>query len=159
MIDWHCHILPAMDDGSKDVAQSISMLKMLCSQGVDTVIATPHFHANDESVDAFLQRRELSYASLQKEISDLPIQILQGAEVRYYQGISRMHELKKLRIADSKLLLLEMPFGKWTEYMTRELVELSRIGGLQIILAHVERYPSMQSIDGMERILESGIML
>ena len=57
MIDWHSHILPAMDDGSKDVAESISMLGMQTSQGVGTVIATPHFYANDETVAAFLKRR------------------------------------------------------------------------------------------------------
>ena len=159
MIDWHSHVLPAMDDGSRDMAQSIALLKMQIAQGVDTVVATPHFHANDESVDHFLDRRAKACEALKGEISDLSLQILQGAEVRYYQGIARMKELKKLCIEDTKLLLLEMPFGKWTEYMVRELEELSRIGGLQIILAHVERYPSMQSYDTRERILQSGILM
>ena len=45
MIDWHSHILPEMDDGSRDTDESIAMLEALKHQGVDTVIATPHFHA------------------------------------------------------------------------------------------------------------------
>ena len=50
MIDWHSHVLPQMDDGSKSAEESLAMLKMQSEQGVDTVIATPHFYANDESL-------------------------------------------------------------------------------------------------------------
>ena len=46
MIDWHSHILPAMDDGSHDETESLAMLSSMADQGVDTVIATPHFLAN-----------------------------------------------------------------------------------------------------------------
>jgi protein-tyrosine phosphatase len=34
MIDWHCHVLPAMDDGSRDLEESIAMLDALKHQGV-----------------------------------------------------------------------------------------------------------------------------
>ena len=51
MIDFHTHILPLMDDGSKSIEESIKMLKMLSAQGVKRIVATPHFYANDESVD------------------------------------------------------------------------------------------------------------
>lgn len=39
MIDWHSHILPAVDDGSKNVTESLEMLKCMGEQGVDTVVA------------------------------------------------------------------------------------------------------------------------
>lgn len=158
MIDWHSHVLPALDDGSKDVAESVSMLKALASQGVSTVIATPHFYANDESVDSFIERREKSYMALKKSLPEGAIDVLLGAEVRYYQGISRLEDLKRLRIEGSKLLLLEMPMSAWTEYMVRELVELSGKGGFKVILAHVERYMNLQSADVWDRISESGIL-
>ena len=45
MIDFHSHILPGMDDGSKSTQESLEMLDMLRAQGVDTVAATPHFYA------------------------------------------------------------------------------------------------------------------
>ena len=60
MIDWHSHILPGMDDGSKDPEESIAMLDMLEQQGIDTVIATPHFYANEETTEEFLGRRKVS---------------------------------------------------------------------------------------------------
>lgn len=159
MIDWHSHILPAMDDGSRDVAESISMMEAQASQGVDTVIATPHFYANDESVEDFVNRRNAALAILQAQLPEGAPKILPGAEVRYYQGISHMEDLKALRIEGSKLLLLEMPMSVWTEYMVRELIELSGKRSIQIVLAHVERYFRWQKPTVWNRLLESGILM
>lgn len=159
MIDWHSHILPGMDDGSHDTAESISLVNMQKSQGIETVIATPHFYANDESVDSFLDRRKNAYELLKPELTESPPGILLGAEVRYYQGISRMDGLKALRIEGSKLLLLEMPMSSWTEYMIRELIEMSGRSSIKIVLAHMERYLSLQTQDTWNRILECGILM
>lgn len=159
MIDWHNHILPGMDDGSRNTAESIAMIKMQTADGVTTVIATPHFYANDESVEVFLERRKKAAAQLQDALDENAPEILLGAEVRYYQGISRMENLKALRIQNSKLLLLEMPMTCWTEYMIRELTELAGKSGIQIVLAHVERYLKLQKKSTWERLLESGILM
>ena len=158
MIDWHTHILPAMDDGSHNLNESISLLNMQVSQGVSTVIATPHFYANDETVDSFLQRRKNSFELLKTELTEATVEVKLGAEVKYYQGISRMDKLESLRIEGSKLLLLEMPMTAWTEYMVRELVELSGKSSVQIVLAHIERYLSLQKRSVWERIYDSGIL-
>lgn len=159
MIDWHCHILPAMDDGSRDVAESVALVNMQVSQGIKTVIATPHFYANDETVELFLDRRKKSLELLMAELPDGPPEILLGAEVRYYQGISRMADLKALRIEGTKLLLLEMPMSKWTEYMIKELVEMSAKSSFRIVLAHVERYMSFQKQEVWDRLIDSGILM
>lgn len=159
MIDWHSHILPGLDDGSKDVAESVSMIGMQASQGVETVIATPHFYANDETVDSFLSRRSKAMEALKPQLPENAPRILLGAEVRYYQGISRLEGLKKLTVEGSKLLLLEMPMGAWTESMVRELVELSGKSSVRIVLAHVERYMKQQKQSVWDRIIESGILM
>ncbi len=159
MIDWHSHILPRMDDGSRDAAESISLIKMQASQGVDTVIATPHFYANDETVDSFLLRRKNALELLKAQSPELTVDILLGAEVKYYQGISRMPDLKALSIEGGELLLLEMPMSTWTEYMVRELVELSGRNGIRIVLAHIERYLDLQNRSVRRRIFESGILM
>ncbi|MBE6727651.1 MAG: capsular polysaccharide biosynthesis protein [Ruminococcaceae bacterium] len=159
MIDWHSHILPEIDDGSKSIKESITLLQMLSSQGVKTVIATPHFFANDESAESFIERRQASYEKLKPQLFDGAPNILLGAEVKYYAGISRMENLQKLKIQQSKLLLLEMPFSKWSEYTVRELIELSGLKGIKIILAHIERYMKFQKSDTFERLYESGIFM
>ena len=159
MIDWHSHILPGVDDGSRNVEESISILGMLNLQGVKTVIATPHFLANAESLESFLIRRKAAYDELKKHLPEKRPEILLGAEVKYYNGISKMSDLQKLKIENSKLLLLEMPMTGWTEYMVRELIELSGKSSIRIVLAHIERYLSLQKQAVWERIYDSGILM
>ena len=159
MIDWHSHILPGIDDGSRDVYESVLLMNMLQSQKVSTVIATPHFYANDETVASFLERRQKTFESLKAELPEGSPEVLLGAEVRYYQGISRMADLRSLKIEGSKLLLLEMPMASWGEYTVRELVEMSGKGGFKIVLAHMERYLDFQKQSIWERVYESGILM
>ncbi len=159
MIDWHSHILPRMDDGSKDEAESIGLLNMLSGQNVDSVILTPHFYANDETVDNFLKRRNNSFDSLKRKLcGDLP-KLYCGAEVKYYSGISKMSNLKSLAIGESKLLLIEMPFSVWTEYTVREMEEIARSGEIVPVIAHIDRYIGFQKPFTLERLIESGVLI
>ncbi len=159
LTDWHTHILPAMDDGAKTTDESLAMLSMLTSQGIGRVCATPHFYANSDSVGSFLDRRDEAFCRLKQKLSDDAPEILLGAEVKYYPGISRMDGLEKLRLGESRLLLLEMPFGKWTEYTKRELAELSRRRDIKIMLAHIDRYLGMQSDDTWSELYENGMLM
>lgn len=159
MIDWHSHILPSIDDGSASAEESVLLIEEERKQGVATVILTPHFYANDGTVEAFLKRRDKALALIKKRRTEEPPRLILGAEVRYFRGISRMERLKDLRIEGSKLLLLEMPFGRWSEIMIRELIEMASVGGIKIVLAHVERYLKLQKKETWERLYESGILM
>lgn len=158
MIDWHSHILPGMDDGSRDVDESLALLAMQKEQGISTVIATPHFYANNESVSSFLRRRRESYERLSATLPEGLPNIRLGAEISYYEGISRLEGLEDLRIEGTRLLLMEMPMACWSEYSIRELSELSARSGIQLVLAHVERYMSLQKPGTVERLLDCGII-
>ena len=72
MTDLHTHILPGMDDGARTVKESLKMLRMERSQGVDTVVLTPHFYRDYETPEHFLQRREESVRVLETVIGRLP---------------------------------------------------------------------------------------
>lgn len=159
MIDWHSHILPAMDDGSRNTEESLQMLKALREQGIERVIATPHFLANREPVADFLQRRAQAYERLCHASNETLPQVICGAEVLYYPGIGRMEDFDRLNIGNSNLLLLEMPMAKWTEYTIRELGELSGTSGLTIVLAHIERYLGLQNRDVLDRLCENGLLM
>ena len=159
MIDWHSHILPGVDDGSRDIEESLALLRMEMEQGVDTVIATPHFFANDESPDDFIYRRQNGYDGLKQNMPEGAPSILLGAEVRYYPGIGKLSDLKKLCIGDTRLLLLEMPMEKWTDYTVRELVDIEAARHVKLILAHIERYLPMQSVDAWSKLYDSGIRM
>lgn len=159
MIDWHSHLLPGIDDGSRDVEESLALLRMEAEQGVDTVVATPHFFADDGSVDSFVEQRQKSYETLKSAMPEGSPDIVLGAEVRYYPGIGKLAELEKLSIGESKLLLLEMPMEKWTDYTVRELTGIARSGRVKLILAHIERYLGLQSESSWSRLYEAGVAM
>ena len=83
MIDFHSHILPGIDDGSKDAATSLLMLNALKKQGADTVCATSHFYATQRSVERFLFRRQEAWDRLCEVLPQDAPRILLGAEVLY----------------------------------------------------------------------------
>lgn len=157
MIDFHTHILPNVDDGSKGVEESAFMLTRLFEQGVNKVIATPHFYANDESVDEFLLRRNAAFEKLSKNGCDVS-KIILGAEVRYYDGISHLQDLKKLRIEGTRFLLLEMPFNKWTDYAINEVIDIANRGKISLVLAHIDRYLPIISKSVIAKLSANGVL-
>ena len=159
MIDWHSHILPKVDDGSRDTEESKGLLKQLAEQGVTTVVATPHFIADNESVLSFIERRNAAYERLKNSGAVGELKILLGAEVEYYSGISRLAELRDLCIEKTRLLLLEMPITTWTEYTVKELIEIATTKNIVLILAHVERALMLQSSKTMQRLMAAGVLM
>lgn len=159
MIDFHSHILPELDDGSKSPEESIAMLECLKEQGVSCVVATPHFSVNYESTLKFIERRKNSYNKLKGLLtSDLP-RIVLGAEVSYYEGISKMENLSDLCIEGTQMLLLEMPSSRWSEYVVNELYNLSSRGSFTPVIAHIERYLSYQSSDVFDTLLKNDVLM
>lgn len=143
VIDFHSHILPGIDDGSRDVATSLQMLHAAAEQGIDVMVATPHFYAGSTTPEQFLCRRETAFLSLpEQELSGLP-KIICGAEVAYFSGISKADDIESLCIEGTNLLLLEMPFAAWTERNIWE-IELLLNRGMQPVIAHLERFFSFQ---------------
>lgn len=144
VVDFHTHILPGIDDGSRSVGESVALLRMLMGQGVPAVVATPHFYADRTSPECFLEAREDAWQQLKPFlVPELP-EIYLGAEVQYFEGISGVKEINLLKIQGSDLLMLEMPFQRWTDRMITDVLELNGRTDLQIVMAHIERYLSEQ---------------
>lgn len=160
MIDFHMHVLPRMDDGSRDVAMSVAMLERSAACGVDTVAATSHFYAEDNDIPRFLARRQSACNRLMEAVGgrdDLP-QLLLGAEVLYFSGMSAVDTLDALCLEGTDLLLLEMPFVLWTDRVLREVDAIQR-SGLQVVAAHIERYMDIQPRRTMEVFLDLGTFI
>lgn len=140
--DFHSHILPGVDDGSRSVEQSLTMLRMEKDQGIGRVVATPHFYPQRDNPEAFFERRERAAQVLLQETAkqkDLP-EILMGAEVYYFPGISDCEILPQMTLAGTKSLLLEMPATAWTEKMYREIGQIYEKWEITPVLAHINRY-------------------
>lgn len=158
MIDFHSHILPGIDDGSRNIDESIGLLRMLLMQGADAVAATPHFYASDNSPEEFFEKRKISFERLRSAMpAGLP-EIRLGAEVLYYPGISDMCGLERMRIGDTKLLLLEMPVSVWNEYTLREIENICS-STVTVMIAHLERYIFLQKPKVLERLLSAGVIM
>ena len=142
MIDFHSHFLPEMDDGSASVRESIQMLKLSFDMGIDTMISTSHYYSNCENINNFLGRRDAKLQKLKhslESINDIP-EIIMGAEVAFFSGMSDVKDLRKLCIGSTNYMLLEMPFCEWSSLTTKELTRLINNRGIIPIIAHVERY-------------------
>ena len=140
--DFHSHILPAIDDGSRSVEESLQMLRLEAEQGVRRVIATPHFYAHRDTMEHFLQKRKAATERLKEAVtksSELP-EILVGAEVYYFRGISNSDQTLGLTIEGKSCILVEMPYAEWTESMYQELETIYMRFGITPIIAHIDRY-------------------
>lgn len=144
--DFHCHILPGIDDGSQSVRESIAMLQEEAMQGIRLVVATPHFYPRQDNPQEFLRKRAESERVLRDAMAQckgLP-ELHIGAEVHYFRGIGESDILPLMTIDGKKHVLIEMPMTQWTEAMYRDLENISARQGLIPILAHIERYLSFQ---------------
>ena len=145
MIDFHTHILPGIDDGSRDIVQTKELLRQAHRQGIHQILATPHFYADRDSAGQFLRKRKESLEIIQKlsENEEWIPEIKAAAEVYYFPGIGKADLLPKLCMED-RLLLLELPFAQWTSGMYRDVEEIVEKQKLTVMLAHVERYYEFQ---------------
>lgn len=160
--DFHSHILPGIDDGSANVAQSLAMLRAERDQGITQVVATPHFYAHMDTPSRFVRHRDEAWARLREAMADCPDlpRVRLGAEVYYFRGISDCEELELLRLQDTPYILIEMPMAKWTDSMYRDLVGIRQKQGLIPIVAHVDRYIAPLRTHGIpERLAELPVLV
>ena len=152
LFDFHSHILPALDDGSASVEESMALLLECKRQGIASIAATPHFYADKVSPEVFLLQRQQAFEKLNlHQHPHLPAVVL-GAEVQYYDGISHSKEILKLRMEGTKVLLLEMPQTRWTHHMCQEVLLLNHQQDVRVLLAHMERYwftPNQKCLEWM----------
>ena len=146
LIDFHTHILPGIDDGSRNVEMSLRMLAAQREQQVDEIVATPHFYAQKDSVEEFLLRRQCSYEKLKTKMAEtnLDQKLHLAAEVYYFQGIGSAGMIPKLCVEGTQTLLLEMPFAQWNSAIYADVEKLVRHQKLKVVLAHIERYYEFQ---------------
>ena len=142
MVDFHSHILPGIDDGAKTVEDSVNMLMLAKAQGVDTIIATPHYYATKATVDEFLLAREESYNRLMNYVTENSLEIpriILGAEVAFSVECTKL-DMSKLCIENTNALLIELPYTFLNGWIYKEIYNISMKHSVDIIIAHAERY-------------------
>lgn len=163
-IDVHSHFLPKMDDGSRSAEESLNMLRECVRQNVGTMIATPHFYAEQNTPEVFLRRRMeaqerlLQAAELSGQAVELP-RIFCGAEVAYFTGMGNYEELSALCVEGTNVLLLEMPFCRWSDAVRQEISRLKDHLHLRVVIAHIERYIDEQPSGTLDELIDEGFLI
>ena len=155
LTEHHCHILPQIDDGSSSVDMSIKMIKLMRSQGVERIIATPHFYAHRERNDikAYLNKRQTAYDKIvQADSSNKDIML--GAEVAIEHGLHSIPDIDKLSLADTNYILLELPYAGFQHWYLDEITDISYEYDLTPIIAHIHRYLDYYSKAEYEEMLK-----
>ena len=161
MIDLHSHFLPGIDDGAKNVDDSVSMLKDAFSQGVTLCAATPHCVLNRENtVENFItlrqQAAEMLFSSPLFDDKSIP-KIVMGAEVYLSHDISEYDGVKQLCYENTDYMLLELSARNDAAAISEWIYNLI-IKGVRPIIAHIDRYSDglevMHELSGLDVIYQ-----
>lgn len=160
-VDMHCHVLPKVDDGPKNLSDAIALCRALIADGFTDIIATPHQLGRwDGSNPPIAIRASVADLQIQIDKARLPLTIHAGAEVRLDERIPQFLGAGKiLTLGDNGVhLLVELPLGMTVN--PDVLVPFITKAGTKMVLAHAERYDSLTSDPRMtERWVKHGVAL
>ena len=140
MIDVHCHILPDVDDGSECMQESINMAIIAKEQGIDKIIATPHYHPEFKYLKGEELNKVCEEFKKQLKENNIDIEIYLGNEIYFtYDLIEKISELDFYCLNKSKYILIEFPPTNFPLNLCNIVYELKQKGFIPV-LAHVERY-------------------
>lgn len=143
MIDIHCHIIPGIDDGAKDIEEAIKMAKLAYKDGITSIVATPHFmeegmYRNNNQIGEKVD--ELNRVMLEEGIN---IEIMMGNEVYISPNLPELLELGQANtINNTQYLLIEFPMFDIPNY-TEDVIYRLKLMGITPIIAHPERYKAV----------------
>ncbi|RKP53835.1 protein tyrosine phosphatase [Cohnella endophytica] len=157
MIDIHTHILPGIDDGADSWEATLNLARAAVSEGITTLIATPH-HANGRYTNFASEVQELTRLANERLVaSGIPLSIAPGQEIRVHEDLlDAWQRGELLSLAGSMYVLIEMPSNHIPTKM-EELIHELRVMNLTPIIAHPERNAEIvKSSDRLARLVDRG---
>lgn len=149
--DLHHHILYGLDDGPGTYDEMTSMLRMAATDGIGTIIATPHVSPGLKPIDSLLIQKRILQANAYCLDNGLDLRIHRGAEVLFTPALANVITQRRVpTLMTTRYVLLEFHLNA----NCREIeggIHLLINGGYIPILAHVERY---QYLMGNLRLLK-----
>jgi protein-tyrosine phosphatase len=157
MIDFHSHILPYIDDGSKSFDMSIDMLKLAVEEGTEHICATSHFIPGELELDKEVYFEKLSNLKHLCSLKEVDIDILPAIELYMHPDLPKLYKQKSIwGINNTQYLLIELPMQQFPIYTEDVLYELRLLGAVPII-AHPERnLRIMKDVSLLENLVDQG---
>ena len=141
MIDIHCHLMPGVDDGSKDLAETLAMFENAYTSGVTSMILTPHYIKGTKynlKNSAKRQVTEILREALRR--ADIDINVYYGNEVYIDDKLPELIESGEVAtLANSRYVLVELPVNAEDKNAGNVFFRL-KSNGITPIIAHPERY-------------------
>lgn len=162
MIDFHNHILPNVDDGSKSLEMSIEMLREAQRQGITDVVSTTHFqHPKMKDIitdyDHLLNIKNKLDDALKE--NNIKVKIHLGAEVFFDFNLLELTSNKLVTFGNYKYMLIEFHPILFPKQYKNHLFEL-KLNGISPIIAHPERYRQVQKeIHLLESWIDAGCFI
>ncbi|CAM4109527.1 Tyrosine-protein phosphatase YwqE [Pedobacter westerhofensis] len=134
--DIHSHILPGIDDGSKNVEQSLTYVRSLHDLGFQKMFFTPHIFGElyPNTKESILNSLKL----LTDALDSSNINLIGGAAAEHMVDYSFNIGDELLCLPD-KHILIEMSYLSETPNIEQVIFDL-QVKGYKVILAHPERY-------------------
>ena len=137
MTDIHCHLVPAVDDGSRSLDETRQLIEAMRSIGIQRIITTPHIYRRYPHNDSSTLQQELE--RLLPDLSDLGVPLMLGAEHMLDEGFEAHLAKPLLTLGTSKYLLVETSFVGAPLDLFRLIQQVISAGAIPM-LAHPERY-------------------
>ena len=138
--DVHSHFIPAIDDGSISIENSVEMIKEFYNLGYKKIITTPHimsdFYRN--TPETILNGLENVRTALKNE--GVSVQLEAAAEYYLDADFEKKIEEQKLLTFGKNYLLFEVSYMNAPDNLDRVIFKLMT-SGYKPVLAHPERYP------------------
>ncbi len=156
-IDLHSHLIPAIDDGVKNLKQSISIIKQLQEMGFKKIITTPNImrHRFPNSKNAILYRYEILKKELIKYNINIDLQV--ASEYYYDEHFLELINKKDLLTFGDNYVLFEFSFHVKPIGIAQVVFRLLELG-YNPILAHPERYLFFNDIDDYYALKDLGLL-
>lgn len=158
MIDLHCHILPGIDDGARDVDDAVAMAAQAEADGITAICATPHIrHDHDVKILELAERVTQLNQDLARH--GIRVRVLAGGEVAEtaLAGLERA-ELAKVALAGGHWILLEPAPGPLSESLRAAAQALGR-EGYRPIVAHPERHLGPGAVEALIGLVHDGALV
>jgi protein-tyrosine phosphatase len=160
VIDLHSHILPGLDDGSRDLADALEIARAAVADGTTTLAATPHVREDYPTTSDAMENgvRQLREAL---ERDRIELELLPGGEVSLEQLDRLSHdELRRFGLGGSqKYLLIETPYTSWPLPFGQIVPRLGTFG-MTPVIAHPERNGAVQSdITKVAALVQAGALI
>ncbi len=156
--DFHSHILPGIDDGAKDIEESVRLLDDMAADGVDLVVATPHFYCMNMRIDKYLSNRNHAFEKLRPYLKPEHPHILLGGEILYDHSLVGNEKLPLLTMQNTGFILLEMPYAKLTDQIIRGVEQIIEDRQVKVIIAHIERYLKFTSYKSLCELMNLDVI-